>query len=168
MCTRCNHSLWKHSHYRVLWEHVPDSQVTIDEGMKKKWEDAKDEKERNELALADMQRTLDGFTKSIDDHTAKLADYTADYANLSLSGSFSAQVEKAINLLEQKLQSMREGGVDNEQLEKVEDSMEVMKTKLQVLKLANALAKKDTTGIFSQALKNKVTNKVTSLITFIV
>jgi len=96
---------------------------------------------------------LDALTQSIGYQTKKLADYAADYAKLSLSGSFSAQVEKAINLLAQKFKSMQEGGVDKEQLDKVETSLEVMRKKLDVLKKANALAKQETTGLLGYITK---------------
>jgi len=48
----------------------------------------------------------------------------AEYAALSLTGSFSAQMEKAVRLLEQ---SIEEKGVGQEQLQKVRDGFDHMK-----------------------------------------
>lgn len=142
-CRVCRHSLWKHSHYRVLWKQVSRSQVSTDEEMKAKWENAKAGKERDEEALKQLQVKINDLDKSIEDSITKLAELAANYADLSLSGSFSAQVEKAIKLLEQKLQSMQESGVDASQLQKVEDSLDAMRRKLKVLKNANEIANKE-------------------------
>ncbi|KAJ6594419.1 hypothetical protein B0H19DRAFT_919891 [Mycena capillaripes] len=152
-CSRCNHSFWKHNRYCVLWTQVPETHITIDGDMKQKWEKASEGKERNEVMLVQMRKTLIDLTNSIDDSTATLFQLASDYANLSLSGSFSAQVEKAINLLEQKLESMRQKGEDQESLQKIEASLNTMRKKLDVLKKANAKAKKETTKIVAIAKK---------------
>ncbi|KAJ7226853.1 hypothetical protein GGX14DRAFT_530807 [Mycena pura] len=146
-CSVCNHSFSKHSHYRALWKQVPESQITIDEDMKQTWEQAKGEQEQNELILAQMQQTLNELSKSVDDSTETLARLAVDYANLSLSGSFSAQINKAINLLRQDFKSMQQKGVDQESLRKMKDSIDTMEKKLEVLKEANAKAKEGTTMI---------------------
>ncbi|KAF8320491.1 hypothetical protein DL93DRAFT_2052832, partial [Clavulina sp. PMI_390] len=142
-CLHCNHSIMRHSHYRVLWEQVPDAQVTVDKEMMKKWQNAKEGKERDDAILEGMQSTLDKLTQSIEQHVKELADLARDYAKLSLSGSFSAQVAKAINLLEMRLETMRNSGIEKEQLDKVNASLEEMKKKLELLKVADKKSPKN-------------------------
>lgn len=36
-CHVCTHPLLNHSHYRVRWEQVVDTQVSIDQSLKEKW-----------------------------------------------------------------------------------------------------------------------------------
>ncbi|THU80165.1 hypothetical protein K435DRAFT_810085 [Dendrothele bispora CBS 962.96] len=60
----------------------------------------------------------------------------SSYADLSLSGSFSGQVEKAVKMLEQNHKAMEEKGVDKSTLDKVQNSLDEMKRKLDLLKKA--------------------------------
>ncbi|KAF8320499.1 hypothetical protein DL93DRAFT_2052816, partial [Clavulina sp. PMI_390] len=141
-CRRCKHSMWQHSHYRVLWKQVVDTQVRVNQSMKEKWENAKTGKERDEAARQNMEKTIGELAQSIEQHTNELGDLTSRYAGLSLSGSFSAQVEKAISLMAQSIKSMEESGVSLEQLEKVKASLKAMEGKLKLLRAANEKAAK--------------------------
>lgn len=134
-CRQCSHSLWNHHHYYVKWVNVIDQQHSVDQEMKRKWEEAKSNKEKGEITVAAIERTLDEFDSTIDTNTRDLAQLISDYANLSLSGSFVAQVEKTVSLLEQKLKGTQESG-DLHDVEKVRVSLEEMKKKLDLLRKA--------------------------------
>ncbi|VDC07470.1 unnamed protein product [Peniophora sp. CBMAI 1063] len=138
-CSYCNHPLEKHSHFRAVWKQVEDVAVEIDREKKEKWDKAKQGKERDEAAQAALEQTLDNLKASIGDSMTKVADLTSEYANLTLSGSFTALIDKAIALYDQKLHAMRaSGSVDNEQLQKVEEGLIAMKKKRDFLKVTQA------------------------------
>jgi chromosome segregation ATPase len=110
--------------------------MSVDDNMRKQWEVAKDEKERTDALLATSRSALDDLRRSIDDAMDELARLAETYACLSLSGSFSAPLEKAIWLLEQRCNGMEEKGVSLEMLAKVRGSLEHMKGRLDLLRTA--------------------------------
>ena len=65
------------------------------------------------------------------------------YAALSLSGPFSAHVEKAIWLLEHRYKGIEHKGVRKEQLRKMQDSLDLMKRKLELVRKAEEKALKE-------------------------
>ena len=77
-----------------------DSQVLVDEDMKKKWHMAKDLKERIAAILAVNEMVLHGLKQVIDSATSDLVPLTEQYSRLSLAGSCSAQVRGEIKCLE--------------------------------------------------------------------
>jgi len=107
--------------------------VSVDDDMRRQWEAAKDEKERTDALLATTRFALEDLRHSIDAAMDELARLAEAYACLSLSGSFSAPLEKAIRLLEQRCNRMEEKGVSLELLAKVRDSLEHMKGRLDLL-----------------------------------
>jgi len=135
-CNQCHHSLWDHHHYRVKWEKVNDQQVSVDQTMESKWKAAKNAKDKTEILIAAGRKPLDQLNSVIDRATNELLRLADDYSRLSLSRSFSAQMEKAVRLLEQSYKGMEEKGVGGEQLEKVRESLDVMRKKMEVLKEA--------------------------------
>ena len=77
-----------------------DSQILVDEDMKKKWDKAKDLKERTAALLAVNEMVLHGLKQAIDTATDDLVPLTEQYARLSLAGSCSAQVRSEVKCLE--------------------------------------------------------------------
>jgi hypothetical protein len=153
-CDICNHSLWNHHHFRVKWVQVIDKQVSVDQDMKKKWETAKGGKEKTAALIAASKKALHGFNQVIDNATNDLAQLAGDYAGMSLSGSFSAQTEKTVRLLEQSYQGMQEKGVGQDQLQKIKESLGHMKEKLELLRDlslrdAKEKARKESVGVGS-------------------
>jgi hypothetical protein len=140
-----------------MWQQVIDTQVSIDKDMKEKWEKAKSGKEKNEALIATSQEVLNQLDQVIDNATKDLAQLVEDYAGLSLSGSFSAQVKSAVRLLEQKYKAMETKGVSQEQLEKVKGSLDVMKKKLVLLEAAKMMAQEETIEIKGVDLNGETT-----------
>jgi hypothetical protein len=138
VCKVCNHSFQSHRHFRAKWVDKVDTPVSIDPKKKKDWEDAEDSKEKKAVLLESYQQALSGYNQYINDGTLELAQLVDDYAGLSLSGSFSAQVEKAVRLLEQKYAAMQEQGADQDQIRRIEGSLDVMRRKLELLRKAKA------------------------------
>ncbi|KAF8320497.1 hypothetical protein DL93DRAFT_2224834 [Clavulina sp. PMI_390] len=126
-----------YANYEFTVDTVTGKQVMVHEEMKKRWQDAKDGKERDEATLKRMNSTREQLEQSIEQQTGDLAELADSWENLSLSGSLSAQMEKAIKLVERQLKCMQEGGVSKEMLNKVDASLQEMKKKLDVLRKAN-------------------------------
>ena len=88
-------------------------------------------------ALAETSnRALEDLDRIINEAMGDLAQSANEYAHLSLSGSFSAPLEKAISLLERQCKELEEKGVGPEQLEKVRRNLEEMKGRFDLLNKA--------------------------------
>jgi len=118
------------------WVQVQETKVSIDDNMKKQWETAKDEKERSKVLLIFSDNALDKLSRVMGEDLEELTRLAGDYAGLSLSGCFSAPLEKATRLLEQRCQGMEEKGVGPEQLEAMRGSLKQMKGRLDLLRKA--------------------------------
>ena len=133
-CDRCQHAHWSHFHSYSEWVEQQEPLETVDDDMKKKWEAAKGEKEKKEALVAASECALDDLGSTIDKGMDELERLAEEYAGLSLSGSFSGPLEKAIRLLELHCKNMEEQGVSRDQLDKMRGSVETMKTRLELLK----------------------------------
>jgi len=132
-CDKCPHDLWNHHRCCAIWERVIDVQVLFDNNVKEKWESAKDRKEK-EKALADLrEKVLGDLNQAINRATRELAELVEQYADLSLSGSFSDQVDKTVRLLEQKHTALQGQNDNQDQLQTVEESLDRMKKKNRLL-----------------------------------
>ena len=141
-CARCKHSHHSHSRTRHVWEKETDTQASVNEGLKK-WEAAKAEKEDTELLIATYESELGDLNGAMDRTVDDLVRLVEDYATLSLSGPFSAHMEKAILLLEQRYKDKEQKGMSKEQLEKIQDSLDQMKRKLELVTKAEEQALKE-------------------------
>ncbi|KAH7106388.1 hypothetical protein BKA62DRAFT_687029 [Auriculariales sp. MPI-PUGE-AT-0066] len=134
-CKRCSHALDMHWHWRFEWKEVDETQISIDDGMKAKWEGARDKKAKKEAILAAIEKTPANLDVVVERNMITLAELASTYASMSLSGSFSAHLEHA-------LRALREDNADSEQLRRVEASAAELKSKLNVLRDAKAKAQK--------------------------
>ena len=135
-CSECTHPHLFHFHMRSEWVTMQDAQVTIDSNMMRKWEAAKNEKEKADALAETSKRALDDLGCIINDAMDDLAQLADEYGQLSLAGSFPAPLEKAIWLLEDQCKGMAEKGVGPEQLEKVRSSLDEMTRRLDLLRKA--------------------------------
>jgi len=138
-CATCDHSHRSHSRTRYVWAQENDTQASVDEGLKK-WEEVKAEKEDAELLIATYESALRDLNDAMGRTMGALARLAEDYAALSLSGPFSVHVEKAIRLLEHRYMDMEQKGVGKEQLEEMQDSLNLMKRKLELVMKAEEKA----------------------------
>ena len=135
-CHHCHHPHWSHFHLRSEWVQVQETKVSVDDNMKKQWEAAKGDKEMTEALVTTGKRALGDFSHAMDDAMNELTQLAEDYAWLSLSGCFSAPLEKAARLLEQRCNGMEEKGVSPEQLERMHGSLEKIRERLDLLRRA--------------------------------
>ena len=153
LCNKCNHSLWDHHRCRSTWVQAIDMQVLIDQNVKRQWAAAKDAKGKMAVLNALRERVLHDFDQIINSATSDLARHVERYDRLALSGNFSAQVDSVARLLEQNYTTLETKGVGPDQLQKVKESVEHMKRKLELLNNAKENARKDRVGIASQFKK---------------
>jgi len=137
-CRKCNHSLWNHHRCYSKWQKVIDTQVSIDQNMKTKWEAAKDGRERTAALVVASEKVLNDLDQVINRAINNLAQLVGRYSRLSLSGSFATQVSSTVRLLEQNYIALEGNGVGHDQLQRVKDSLDHMKRKLELLKNAKA------------------------------
>jgi len=140
-CAKCNHSHHSHFHTRHVWVKTNDTQTSVDEDVKKEWEATKAEKEDTELLIAMHESELGDLTHAMGKAVDDLAGLAEDYAAISLSGPFSAHVEEAIRLLEQRCEDIEQKGISKERLRTVEDSLDLMKRKLELVTKAEEAEK---------------------------
>ncbi|KAJ7750688.1 hypothetical protein DFH07DRAFT_1034072 [Mycena maculata] len=138
-CRVCQHPVEQHAHWRAVWKEHDETQISVDEGMKAKWESAKDGKAKDEAALEAMRQALADVERVVERKMVKLADLAEEYGKMSLSGSFSAHLERGITLMEMHLASSRESNTDSKQKKRLEENVEELKRKLDVLKKANSI-----------------------------
>ena len=143
-CDVCHHSHSSHFHAFAKWVKRDD------DDMKKNWEAVKDEKEKAEALIAASGLTVDDL---IDEGTDGLGQLVEEYAGLSLSGSFSGPLEKAIRLLELHCKNMEEQGVSGDQLVQMRGSVETMGTRLDLLRKSNKRVVSKARGAVERARK---------------
>ena len=136
-CSECKHPHLFHYHLYSEWVQVQKTQVSVDDNIKTKWEAAKDEKEKAEALVSTCRGALEDLSRSMDEAMEESVRLAAEYAHLSLSGSFSAHLEKAILLMEQRCKTMDEKGVGVEQLAKMRCSVKEMKERLDLIRYAS-------------------------------
>ena len=89
-----------------------------------------------------VQDGIDGFTKDIDDSIASLEALSEKYASLSLSISFSSQVEKSIKLLKLHIETMQPNASSLDMIRRLEGTLKNLEEKLDVLRKANENTRK--------------------------
>ena len=152
-CHECNHSLRHHHRWTVMWRQLIDMKVSVDENMKEKWEAAKDGKEKTEALIAAREKVLNELDQVIEHATDDLEQQVERYARLALSGSFSAQVTSAVRLLEQNYAVMEKKHISPDQLQRIKESLDLMKRKLELLNTAKENARRGRVEIGSQVKK---------------
>jgi len=111
-----------------------DKQVLVNQDIKKKWETAKDEKEKTAALIAVNEMVLYDLKQDIRRLSNDLASLVEQYASLSLTESFSVQMESTVKLLEQKYAVWEDAGFGQGELEMVKKSLDQMKSELELLR----------------------------------
>ena len=108
-----------------------DNQVLVDEDMKRKWDKAKDGKERTAALIAVNEMALHILNQVSNCATGDLVQLVKQYADLSLVGSCSAWAESVIKYLEFTLNTTMSWDIGQREI--VEESLGHMKRKLELL-----------------------------------
>ena len=153
LCNKCKHSLWDHHRCHSTWGQVIETQVLIDQNVKRKWAAAKDGKGKMAVLNAFRGRVLRDLDQINNGATSDLARHVERHAHLALSGNFSAQVASAVRLLERNYTTLETKGVDSDQLQQVKESLEHMRKKRELLNFVKGNVRRDRVGIASQFKK---------------
>ena len=89
-----------------------------------------------------VQDGIDSFTEDIDDSIASLGALSEKYASLSLSGSFSSQVEKSIKLSKLHIKTMQSDASSPGMVGGLGGTLEDLGGRLDVLMKANENTRK--------------------------
>ena len=120
--------------------HKIDKRMSADQEMRKRWEAAKDGKEKIMALIAVNELVLYDLNQAIHRATNDLAQLMEQHGGLSLSGSFLEQLYSGVRLLKQRYKGMEKTGAD---LQTVKRSLDVMKRKLEFLSNAAKDAQKE-------------------------
>jgi len=118
----------------------------VDDDMKKKWDKAKDGKERTAVLVAVNELVLHDINQIINCAMGDLVQLVGQYARLSLAGSCSAQVRSAVRLLRQRYMAMDNKATAQDKLEKAKESLGHMKRRLELLSKVEEDAQKGVSG----------------------
>ena len=141
-CSICGHERDSHRHYNALWEEVEEDEKVVDEEARKKYGEAQNVVQRKEVLRELCQVSIDDFAREVDDITREIGKLAEEYGNLSLSGSFSSQVEKSIEVLNLNIDAMKTDGSDPEMIAKLEKGKVHLAEKLGVLREAREKTRK--------------------------
>jgi len=133
-CSECGHLHLSHYHLYSKWVQVKRAWVSVDDSMKKKWVAARNDKEKTAALVDACKGALNNLGRVMDKDMDEVAKLAAEYSRLCLSGSFSAHLEKAIFLIEQRREAMAGKSVGVEQLAKIQRSLVHLKGRLDHLK----------------------------------
>ncbi|KAF8887987.1 hypothetical protein CPB85DRAFT_289458, partial [Mucidula mucida] len=138
MCEHCSHAPEQHRHFNSLWERKNEEQITVDEEARTQYTTAKSKKEQQELILEEMKTQCGKFSARIKDQTTEIGRLAEEYSKISLSGNMSAQVEKALRMLEMHQETMRGNGTDPETLSAMDMNLKMVRDKLDLLRKATS------------------------------
>ena len=144
-CPTCKHSLKDHRCHYAQWEKVTEVQVSVDQNMKKEWEQARGAEEKRKVFIAACRKALNGLDNVINRATDDLGREVERHESLSLGGSFADQVSSAVALLELRYKALLEKkDVGSGQRKKVKTSLDRMKRRLAILETAKGNTQKAT------------------------
>ena len=146
-CDKCNHSLWNHHRCQAKWERVTDTQVLVDQDMKKKWETAKGKKGKTAVLVTFRERLLHKLDQAINGGIGDLAQLVGRYSKLALSEGFSEQVDRTVKHLGLRYLALKGNGVGQDQLQKIDESLDLMRKKLELLNIVKNNARKVTKSV---------------------
>jgi hypothetical protein len=111
--------------------HKIDRKMSVDqEMMKKRWEAAKDEKEKTVALITFNELVLHDLNQVIHRATNDLVQLMEQFAGLSLSGCFLEQLGSGVRLLEHRYKDLEKTGADQV---KVKKSLDATKKLLEFL-----------------------------------
>jgi hypothetical protein len=128
-CTKCHHPTADHCHGPSIWDETIESQVVVDEDAKRKFHTASQDKVKYEIALNRAKVSIQDLDLQIDALKNDIGMRCTSYDVLSLSGSFSGQILKLVQLSELILRAMQVRGAEQIAIEATQDGIKKMKCK---------------------------------------
>ena len=127
----------------------------MDEGAKKKFEDASNDKSKYQNAVQNVEKAINDLDDEIANITYEVGVLCQMYKQLSLSGGFAGQISKSIRLFELNLETLRSNGADAKMVQSVSENIKVMRLKEEVVKNAGEAMKRKVHVVSPQPAKLK-------------
>ena len=128
-CKECGHSYLDHRHYNSVWKQEEREEIVVEE--------RRFEAKNGEAGQKEMKAELERAIASLDDDLNKSLDqvsfHTAAYSKLSLTGSFTALIQRTVRLLEMTAEAMRNNNSDKDSIKVVEKNLAVVKAKFELV-----------------------------------
>jgi len=134
-CSTCGHLSERHYVGKSLWRsrYVND----INQYAQTKYNEAKQLNDFHSNRIGDLNKSITSSWQSMVREFAVAAQLINSYASLSLMGSFTKPKEKAIKLMEFRLEAARNSEPDMASVEETRKCLDAMRQRLNVLERAN-------------------------------
>lgn len=115
-CDVCHHKAFYHRHFNNLWKEVTVESTVTDKEAKKACENAKTDKEKQEVAKNNLEGKLQDIEREINNGQEKVEDLCSKYEGLAISNSFSSYIQATIKLLQQRYEARSKAGAQQDEL----------------------------------------------------
>ncbi|KAF9256484.1 hypothetical protein L218DRAFT_966336 [Marasmius fiardii PR-910] len=160
----CGHNGGQHSLSRVIWQQVEEDVQVANNYRWMMYEKAKKEKGKQEASEELAEKEIDKATKEIQAAIGQIAGAVGAYSKLALSGSFSTQIVKSIQIMKYNIEAMRQrGDLGAAEIQNLKESVASMEMKLKILEEATNEKREQENFIFR--FIDFVGSKVTTLFT---
>ncbi|KAF9260138.1 hypothetical protein L218DRAFT_1003066 [Marasmius fiardii PR-910] len=163
-CSVCGHNGGQHSLSRVIWQQVEEDVQVANNYRRMMYEKAKKEKGKQEASKELAEKEIDKATKEIQAAIGQIAGAVGAYSKLALSGSFSTQIVKSIQIMKYNIEAIRQkGDLGAAEIQNLKESVASMEMKLKIPEEATNEKRERENFIFRSI--DFVGSKVTALFT---
>ncbi|KAF9255379.1 hypothetical protein L218DRAFT_1081873 [Marasmius fiardii PR-910] len=136
-CSACRHNGAQHLLSRDIWHQVEEDVLVMDHETQKMFDKAKNEKGEKEASKGLAEKEIHKAAKEIEAAIAQIASAAEAYSKLALSGSFSTQIVKSIQIMKYNIEALKQkGDSDAAEIQKLKESVTSMEIKLKILEEA--------------------------------
>lgn len=136
LCKVCSHHFQSHNHLRAGWSLESEDGTDIDPDARMRFESAHSEQERKEVLRAEASREIEAMKVTMIEGMNLLRELIGSYAGLSLSGNFSAQIEKAVSLFSMTRKTLLMNGGSGKTIELLDENISMLQQKIAVIRAA--------------------------------
>ncbi|KAF8341041.1 hypothetical protein F5887DRAFT_1284148 [Amanita rubescens] len=135
----CGHTAENHTICESVWE-KRETNLVLDPDAQMQYDQAKSGHDDNRTIVINLDYAIMRLDQKIKKEFAKIVQLVRSYASLSLAGSIAGPKQKAIRLLETRLESLRNKNSDPSLIDETERSLEMMKERLKAMEEAEERA----------------------------
>ena len=135
----CGHAAENHAVCKSVWE-KRETNLVLDPNAQRQYDQAKGDDDDNRTIIINLDDAIMRLDQKIKEEFAKVAQLVRSYASLSLAGSIAGPKQKAIRLLEMRLESQRNKYSNPSLIDEMERSLKMMKERLKTVEEAEERA----------------------------
>jgi len=121
-----------HNHVKAHWE-LTDV-VSVNQDARQRFEGARSEQEQKEALRAQVTAEIAAMKTSMRVGMEQIRRLVESYANISLSGSFSVQIERSVDMLVMTRDTIRKEGGDESTIMSLGETIGRLQAKLEVVR----------------------------------